>query len=341
MAVACVTIVKTVLLLKVPISDNPQKIYVAGHRGMVGSAIVRALQKQGERNIVTITHAELDLTSQSAVRTFFEQEKPTHVYLAAAKVGGIHANNTYPADFIYQNLMVQANVVDAAFRNGVQKLLFLGSSCIYPRMAEQPMREDALLTGVLEPTNEPYAIAKIAGIKLCESYNRQYGLSHGVDYRSVMPTNLYGPGDNYHPDNSHVIPALIRRFHEAKVADHPSVAIWGTGTPRREFLHVDDMAAACLHVMQIPKPMYEKHTQPMQSHINVGSGSDVNIADLAYQISETVGYKGKITFDKSKPDGAPRKWMDSSRLQSLGWRRQIDLQQGLATSYQDFLNNHA
>ena len=308
---------------------------------MVGSAIVRALQKQGETNVVARTHAELDLTNQAAVQQFFAQEKPTQVYLAAAKVGGIHANNTYPADFIYQNLMVQANVVDAAFRNGVQKLLFLGSSCIYPRMATQPMREDALLTGVLEPTNEPYAIAKIAGIKLCESYNRQYGHSHGVDYRSVMPTNLYGPGDNYHPENSHVIPALIRRFHEAKVAQAQSVVIWGTGTPRREFLYVDDMAAASLHVMQLSKALYEQYTEPMQSHINVGSGSDVTIADLAHYIAQTVGYTGQISFDASKPNGAPRKWMDSSRLNALGWRPQIDLQQGLSTAYQDFVNHHA
>jgi len=308
---------------------------------MVGSAIVRALQKQGETNIVARTHAELDLTNQAAVQQFFAQEKPTQVYLAAAKVGGIHANNTYPADFIYQNLMVQANVVDAAFRNGVQKLLFLGSSCIYPRMVAQPMREDALLTGVLEPTNEPYAIAKIAGIKLCESYNRQYGHSHGVDYRSVMPTNLYGPGDNYHPENSHVIPALIRRFHEAKVAQAPSVTIWGSGSPRREFLYVDDMAAASLHVMQLPKALYDMNTLPMQSHINVGSGLDVTIADLARHIANTVGYTGQISFDASKPDGAPRKWMDSSRLNALGWAPQINLQQGLATAYQDFVNHHA
>ena len=308
---------------------------------MVGSAIVRALQKQGETNIVTRTRAELDLNHQAEVQQFFVQEKPTQVYMAAAKVGGIHANNTYPADFIYQNLMVQANVIDAAFRNGVQKLLFLGSSCIYPRMATQPMCENALLTGVLEPTNEPYAIAKIAGIKLCESYNRQYGQSHGVDYRSVMPTNLYGPGDNYHPENSHVIPALIRRFHEAKVAQAPSVAIWGTGSPRREFLYVDDMAAASLHVMQLPKGLYLQHTHTMQSHINVGSGSDVTVADLARHIANTVGYAGQIEFDTSKPDGAPRKWMDSSRLNSLGWTTQIDLQQGLATAYQDFVKNHA
>jgi len=308
---------------------------------MVGSAIVRALKKQGETTIVTRTHAELDLTNQAGVQQFFAQEKPTQVYLAAAKVGGIYANNTYPADFIYQNLMVQANVVDAAFRNGVQKLLFLGSSCIYPRMAKQPMREDALLTGVLEPTNEPYAIAKIAGIKLCESYNRQYGQSHGLDYRSVMPTNLYGPGDNYHPENSHVIPAMIRRFHEAKIALAPSVAIWGTGTQRREFLYVDDMAAASLHVMQLPKALYEQHTQTMQSHINVGSGSDVTIADLAYRIANTVGYTGQIEFDTTRPDGAPRKKMDSSRLNALGWTPKIDLQQGLATAYQDFVSHYA
>jgi GDP-L-fucose synthase len=308
---------------------------------MVGSAIVRALQNQGEANIVTRTHAYLDLTNQAAVQQFFAQEKPTQVYLAAAKVGGIHANNTYPADFIYQNLMVQSNVVEAAFRNGVQKLLFLGSSCIYPRMAAQPMREDALLTGALEPTNEPYAIAKIAGIKLCESYNRQYGHSHGVDYRSVMPTNLYGPGDNYHPENSHVIPALIRRFHEAKVTQAPSVAIWGTGLPRREFLYVDDMAAASLHVMQLPKALIDQHTHPMQSHINVGSGSDVTIAELARHIANTVGYTGQIEFDASKPDGAPRKWMDSARLYTLGWMPQINLQQGLVAAYQDFVSHHA
>ena len=316
------------------------KIYVAGHRGMVGSAIVRQLLGQGltQTQIITRTHAELDLTNQASVQAFFAAEKPVQVYLAAAKVGGIHANNTYPADFIYQNLMMQANVIEAAFQNGVQKLLFLGSSCIYPRMAQQPMREDALLTGTLEPTNEPYAIAKIAGIKLCESYNRQYGASHGVDYRSVMPTNLYGPGDNYHPENSHVIPALIRRFHEAKLANAPSVAIWGTGTPRREFLYVDDMAAASVHVMQLPKATYDQHTTPMQSHINVGSGSDVTIAQVAQTIAQTVGYAGQIEFDTSKPDGAPRKWMDSSRLNALGWRAQVDLHAGLAVAYQDFVS---
>jgi GDP-L-fucose synthase len=305
---------------------------------MVGSAIVRHLLAQGETSIVTRTHDELDLTNQAAVQAFFATENPTQVYLAAAKVGGIHANNVYPADFIYQNLMMQSNVIEAAFQNGVQKLLFLGSSCIYPRMAQQPMREDALLTGTLEPTNEPYAIAKIAGIKLCESYNRQYGESHGVDYRSVMPTNLYGPGDNYHPENSHVIPALIRRFHEAKLANAPSVAIWGTGTPRREFLYVDDMAAASVHVMQLPKVTYDQHTTPMQSHINVGSGSDVTIAEVAQTIAQTVGYAGQIEFDTSKPDGAPRKWMDSSRLNALGWQAKVDLQHGLAAAYQDFVS---
>ena len=317
-----------------------ERIYVAGHRGMVGSAIVRQLLAQGvaQSHIITRTHAELDLTNQLAVQAFFAAEKPTQVYLAAAKVGGIHANNTYPADFIYDNLMVQANVIDAAFKNGVKKLLFLGSSCIYPRMAQQPMREDALLTGTLEPTNEPYAIAKIAGIKLCESYNRQYGQSHGVDYRSVMPTNLYGPGDNYHPENSHVIPALIRRFHEAKLANALSVAIWGTGTPRREFLYVDDMAAASVHVMNLPKAVYDQHTSPMQSHINVGSGADVTIAEVAQAIAQTVGFNGQIEFDTSKPDGAPRKWMDSSRLNALGWQAKVGLHQGLDVAYQNFLS---
>ena len=319
-----------------------EKIYVAGHRGMVGSAIVRTLQSSPFQtdapvvNVLTRTHAELDLCNQAAVQAFFAAEKPSQVYLAAAKVGGIHANNTYPADFIYQNLMVQANVIEAAYQNGVQKLLFLGSSCIYPRLAPQPMREDALLTGPLEPTNEPYAIAKIAGIKLCESYNRQYGASHGVDYRSVMPTNLYGPGDNYHPQNSHVIPALIRRFHEAKVNSAPTVTIWGSGSPKREFLYVDDMAAASVFVMNLPKTVYDQHTSPMQSQINVGFGSDITIAQLAQAVGAAVGYKGHIDFDATQPDGAPRKLMDSSRLNALGWQAQIDLTQGLALAYQDF-----
>lgn len=313
-------------------------IYVAGHRGMVGSAIVRKLLATGHtrQHIITRLHNELDLTDQAAVRTFFLATRPTQVYLAAAKVGGIHANNSYPADFIYQNLMMQANVIDAAYHSGVKKLLFLGSSCIYPRAASQPMQESALLTGPLEPTNEPYAIAKIAGIKLCESYNRQ----HGVDYRSVMPTNLYGPGDNYHPENSHVIPALIQRFHEAKTNNIPSVAIWGSGTPCREFLYVDDMAAASVHVMNLPKATYDQHTSPMQSHINVGWGSDITIAALAQALRQAVGYQGEISFDTSKPDGAPRKLMDSSRLLSLGWQPQVGLAEGLAHAYQDFLLKH-
>jgi GDP-L-fucose synthase len=323
-------------------SQHP-KIYVAGHRGMVGSAIVRQLLAKGQpaERIVTRTHAELDLTNQAAVNAFFAEEKPDQVFLAAAKVGGIHANNTYPAEFIYQNLMMQANVIDAAFRNGVQKLLFLGSSCIYPKLAEQPMREDALLTGTLEPTNEPYAIAKIAGIKLCESYNRQYGQSHGVDYRSVMPTNLYGPGDNYHPENSHVIPALIRRFHEAKVNNAPSVTIWGTGTPKREFLYVDDMAAASVHVMNLDKATYSQHTQPMLSHINVGCGEDVTILEMAQAVARTVGYTGPIHTDPTKPDGTPRKLMDSSRLNALGWKAQVGLDAGLQAAYKDFLKKYA
>jgi GDP-L-fucose synthase len=319
---------------------NPQpKIYVAGHRGMVGSAIVRILQQQGQTNIVTRTHAEMDLTDQTAVRAFFKSEKPDQVYLAAAKVGGIYANNTYPAEFIYDNLMVQANVIDAAFRNGVKKLLFLGSSCIYPRNVTQPMREDALLTGALEATNEPYAVAKIAGIKLCESYNRQYGFSHGVDYRSVMPTNLYGPGDNYHPENSHVIPALISRFHEAKMNSAPSVAIWGTGAPRREFLYVDDMAEASVFVMNLEKKVYDENTNPMLSHINVGYGDDLTIRQLAEAIAETVNYQGEITFDTSKPDGTPRKLMDSSRLKAMGWTPKVEFKLGLDLAYQDFLTN--
>lgn len=318
--------------------SNPPKIYVAGHRGMVGSAIVRLLQKHGQVNLVTRTHAELDLTDQAAVRDFFEVEKPDQIYLAAAKVGGIHANNTYPADFIYENLMIETNVINAAFRNGVKKLLFLGSSCIYPKLAPQPMCEDALLTSTLEPTNEPYAIAKIAGIKLCESYNRQYGSTHDIDYRSVMPTNLYGPGDSYHPENSHVIPALIRRFHEAKANLSSTVTIWGTGTPRREFLYVDDMAEACIHVMNLNKTIYQQHTQPMLSHINVGYGYDLSIRELAESVKKTVGYSGEIIFDTEKPDGAPRKLMDSTRLHTLGWRAKVDLEEGLALTYKDFLN---
>lgn len=323
--------------------NTSPKIYVAGHRGMVGSAIVRQLIAGGQdpSKIVGRTHAELDLTDQAAVRAFFQAEKPDQVYLAAARVGGIHANNTYPAEFIYDNLMVQANVIDAAFRNGVKKLLFLGSSCIYPKLAPQPMAENALLTGFLEPTNEPYAVAKIAGIKICESYNRQYGQEHGVDYRSVMPTNLYGPGDNYHPENSHVIPALLRRFHEAKVNQVPSVAIWGSGKPFREFLYVDDMAAASVYVMNLVKDKYDQHTTPMQSHINVGYGSDITIAQLANTVGKVVGYQGDIVFDATKPDGAPRKLMDSGLLKTLGWGAKVDIEAGLSLAYQDFLTHKA
>lgn len=312
-----------------------ERIYVAGHRGMVGSAIVRALRSQGvdAGHILTRRREELDLLDPLAVQAFFAAERPTQVYLAAARVGGIHANNTYPAEFLYQNLMVQAHVIHSAHLHGTQRLLFLGSSCIYPRMAAQPMAESALLTGPLEPTNEPYAIAKIAGIKLCESYNRQYGR----DYRSVMPTNLYGPGDNYHPENSHVIPALIRRFHEARALDVPEVAIWGSGTPMREFLYVDDLAAACVHVMNLPRSLYEEHTEPMLSHINVGSGSDMTIAELAHSIARVTGYTGRIGFDTSKPDGTPRKLLDSSRLRGLGWQARVDLHTGLALTYRDFL----
>ncbi len=313
------------------------KIFVAGHRGMVGYAILRKLAQDPRADIVTRDRTELDLTNQAAVETFFAKSSFDQVYLAAAKVGGIRANNTYPAEFIYENLMIEANIIHSAFKHGVKNLLFLGSSCIYPKLADQPMCEEALLTGSLEYTNEPYAIAKIAGIKLCESYNRQYGKSHGVDYRSVMPTNLYGPSDNYHPENSHVIPALIRRFHEAKVSDLPEVAVWGSGTPKREFLHVDDMAAASVHVMNLDSDLYQQHTQPMLSHINVGYGSDVSIAELAVLIRQTVGYKGRISYDTSKPDGTPRKLMDSARLNAMGWRAQITLEEGLASAYQDFL----
>jgi GDP-L-fucose synthase len=308
------------------------KIFVAGHRGMVGSAIARTLRAQGHTNFVFKTRSEMDLTDQRAVNGFFATEKPDQVYLAAARVGGIHANNTYPAEFIYSNLMVQANVIHAAYINGVRKLLFLGSSCIYPRLAPQPMGEDALLTGALEPTNEPYAVAKIAGIKLCESYNRQYG----TDYRSVMPTNLYGPGDNYHPENSHVIPAMLRRFHEAKLADAPSVAVWGTGTPRREFLYVDDMAAACVHVMNLSSAVWGANTKPMQCLLNVGYGSDVSIADLARSVADAVDYHGEINFDTKRPDGSPRKLIDSTRLHQLGWSPKVPLQQGLRGAYADF-----
>lgn len=323
--------------------DNYKKIYVAGHLGMVGSAIARQLIEAGHPTdrLITRTRLQLDLTNQSAVHSFFASEKPDEVYLAAARVGGIHANNTSPADFIFDNLMIQTNVIDAAFRHGVRRLLFLGSSCIYPRLAIQPMREDALLSGSLEPTNEPYAIAKIAGIKLCESYNRQYGKSHGIDYRSVMPTNLYGPNDNYHPVDSHVIPALIHRFHEAKSNQQSSVMIWGSGSPRREFLHVDDMAAASIYVMNLPKLIIDQNTNPMKSHINVGCGADISIFDVATIIANIVGFKGKITFDKSKPDGAPRKLLDVSLLSRLGWRPKVELTAGLRATYEDFLATRA
>jgi GDP-L-fucose synthase len=312
-----------------------KKTYVAGHRGMVGSAIVRALEARGAAGIVARTHAELDLASQEQVRSFLASERPERVILAAAKVGGIHANDTYPAEFIYENLMIEANVIHESWRAGVRELLFLGSSCIYPRLAPQPMREDSLLTGVLEPTNEPYAIAKIAGIKLCESYNRQYG----TDYRSVMPTNLYGPGDNYHPENSHVIPALIRRFHEAKQAKAEKVVMWGTGAARREFLYVDDMAEASIHVMELDRAAYAANTQAMLSHINVGTGEDLTIRSLAELIGEVVGFTGRIEHDTSKPDGTPRKLMDVSRLHALGWKARTGLREGLARAYRDFLSN--
>lgn len=316
--------------------SRADKIFVAGHCGMVGSSIIRTLKACGYSNIITRTHNELDLTNQQAVRSFFEAECPQQVYLAAAKVGGIYANNTYPAEFIYKNLMIEANVIHESWRVGIQKLLFLGSSCIYPKLAPQPMVEEALLTGPLESTNEPYAIAKISGIKLCESYNRQYGESHGIDYRCVMPTNLYGPGDNYHPENSHVIPALIRRFHEAKVRNLPVVVVWGSGNPRREFLYVDDMAVACVHVMNLEKTIYDRHTYSVLSHINVGSGYDVTIRELTEIVVKVIGYTGRITFDPSKPDGAPRKLIDSSRLNALGWQANIGLEKGLALAYVDF-----
>ena len=311
------------------------KYYIAGHRGMVGGAIARQLRAAGEADIVTRTHTELDLTNQQAVRDFMQAERPDVVILAAAKVGGIHANNTYPAEFIYENLMIECNVIHQAFDAGVTKLLQLGSSCIYPKAVPQPMREDALLTGTLEPTNEPYAVAKIAGIKLCESYNRQ----HGVDYRSVMPTNLYGPGDNFHPDNSHVMPALVRRFHEAARDGLDEVVIWGSGTPRREFLHVDDMAAASLFVLNLPKATYDKNTDPMLSHINVGTGVDISIFELAQLVAKVTGFTGRISTDPTKPDGTMRKLMDVGRLSQMGWSARIKLEQGLVDTYKWYLAN--
>lgn len=316
-----------------------QKIYIAGHRGMVGGAILRRLearQAAGEAlDLITRTHAELDLMDQAAVRDFMRSEKPDVVILAAAKVGGIHANNTYPADFIYENLMIECNVIHQAFAAGVTRLLQLGSSCIYPRAVAQPMKEDALLTGLLEPTNEPYAVAKIAGIKLCESYNRQ----HGTDYRSVMPTNLYGPGDNFHSENSHVLPALIRRFHEAAQAGEDEVQIWGSGKPRREFLHVDDMAEASLFVLDLDRETYGANTQPMLSHINVGTGADVSIMELAQMVAKVTGFQGRIINDSSKPDGTLRKLMDVSRLADMGWRASVDLEKGLQETYDWFIDN--
>lgn len=315
--------------------DKQAKIYVAGHRGMVGSAIVKQLTAAGHQNIIVRTHAELDLTDQTAVKDFMQQEKPDYVVLAAAKVGGIHANNVFPAEFIYQNLMMEANIVHQAWAAGCQNLLFLGSSCIYPKLAPQPMTEDALLTGILEATNEPYAIAKIAGIKLCESYNRQYG----TDYRSVMPTNLYGHNDNFHLENSHVIPAMIRKFHDAKISQSPTVTLWGTGTAMREFLHVDDMAAASIHVLALTTEHYQSNTAPMLSHLNVGTGIDVTIKELAETIQEVVGFEGQIVWDSTKPDGTPRKLMDVSKVKDLGWEPKVTLKDGLIDTYKWFIEN--
>lgn len=317
--------------------DKDKRIFVAGHRGMVGSAIVRRLEAQGFDRLVTRTRAELDLLRQAEVEDFFRDERIDAVYLAAARVGGIHANNTYPADFIYENLMMECNVIHAAHRADVNRLLFLGSSCIYPAQAAQPMREEALLTGALEPTNEPYAVAKIAGIKLCESCNRQFGR----DYRSVMPTNLYGPGDNFHPENSHVVPALLRRFHEAKIAGDDEVVVWGSGTPRRELMHVDDMAAACVFVMELDAGRYRADTLPMLSHINVGTGRDCTIGELARTVAAVVGYEGRLSFDASRPDGAPRKLLDVSRLRRMGWQASIGLDEGLRDTYAWFLEHAA
>lgn len=315
--------------------NRDARVFVAGHRGMVGSAIVRRLQALGYKNILTRGREDLDLIDQAAVNAFFAENQIDQVYMASAKVGGIHANNTYPAEFIYQNLMVQANIIHAAHCNDVQKLLFLGSSCIYPKFAAQPMKEEALVTGVLEPTNEPYAVAKIAGIKLCESYNRQYAR----DYRSVMPTNLYGPNDNFHPENSHVVPALLKRFHEATLRGDDEVVIWGSGKPQREFLHVDDMAAASVHVMELDDATYQAHTQPMLSHINVGTGVDCSIRELAETIARVTEYQGRLIFDSSKPDGTPRKLMDVSRLKALGWQASISLEDGLRNAYRWFVEN--
>lgn len=312
-----------------------KKVFVAGHKGMVGSAICRQLELSGDCEILVRDKSQLNLLSQADVHKFFQDEGVDQVYLAAAKVGGILANNSYPAEFIYENLVIESNIIHSAYQAGVKKLLFLGSSCIYPKLADQPMREDALLTGTLEPTNEPYAIAKIAGIKLCESYNRQYS----VDYRSVMPTNLYGENDNFHPEKSHVIPAMMRRFHEAKLSGDGEVSVWGTGKPMREFLHVDDMAEASVFVMNLEKDIYEANTQPMLSHINVGTGIDCTIAELAETMAQVIGFQGRISFDTSKPDGTPRKLMDVSRLSSMGWRASTSLKDGLTSTYEWFLAN--
>lgn len=314
-------------------TEKSKRVYVAGHLGLVGSSLYRRISERGADEVVVRTRSQVELGNQSEVNRFFESEQLDEVYMAAAKVGGIHANDTLPAEFIYENLSVQANVINAAWRSGVKKLLFLGSSCVYPRLSPQPIREEYLMTGPLEPTNEPYAIAKIAGIKMCESYNRQYG----TDYRSVMPTNLYGPGDNYHPENSHVIPALLRRFHQAKSENNPEVVIWGSGKPMREFMFVDDMADACVHIMNLPRKVYDQHTSPTQSHINVGTGKDITIAELAKLIGGVVGFKGRITFDTSKPDGMPRKLLDVSKLSALGWKAKTSLEEGLEKTYQAYL----
>jgi GDP-L-fucose synthase len=315
--------------------NKTDKIYIAGHRGLVGSAIVRQLESRNFTNLLMRTHKELDLTNQSQVQSFFQEEKPDYVILAAGKVGGIHANNAYPADFIYQNIMIEANIINSAYVSKVKRLLFLGSTCIYPKAVEQPMCEDAILTDVLEPTNEPYALAKIAGIKLCESYNRQ----HHTDFRSVMPTNLYGINDNFHPENSHVIPALMRRFHEAKIKNDPEVVVWGTGNAMREFLCVDDMAEASLFILELDEKIYQANTKSMLSHINVGTGKDVTIREMAETMKEVVGFKGRLTFDATKPDGAPRKLIDVSRLSNMGWEYSVDLKDGLRKTYKWYLKN--
>ena len=333
MALKRQTLMSSISISK-PLMNLNDKIYIAGHRGLVGSAIVRQLELRGFTNLIMRTHKELDLTNQTQVQSFFKQESPDYVILAAAKVGGIHANNIYPADFIYQNMMIEANVINSAYENKVKRLLFLGSTCIYPKAVKQPMREDALLTDVLEPTNEPYALAKIAGIKLCESYNRQ----HGTDFRSVMPTNLYGINDNFHPENSHVIPALMQRFHQAKINNDSEVVVWGTGKAMREFLYVDDMAQASLFVLELDEETYKVNTQPTLSHINVGTGKDVTIREMAEAMKQVVSYTGKLSFDTTKPDGSPRKLIDVTRLENMGWKCKIELKEGLKKTYNWYLN---